>query len=175
MHHRLNTPKRVRTLALCIGLLSALALGPWGRAQGAQPLFLPLVRTEPCTGHRASLELSAAADALVVGDVVTVTLTLRNNGCVGLGVPLYRLAIASDTEEPGLIPLSPTSVTHYYGVAPGGSDEAHFVLEAAAAGSTALRGSVSYEVHLGYPGPAYWAGSASEALVITVSPADPAP
>ena len=46
---------------------------------------------EPCTDERATLELSASTKALRVGEALTVTVELANEGCVDLGLPQYRL------------------------------------------------------------------------------------
>jgi hypothetical protein len=46
-----------------------------------------------------------------------------------------------------------------------------FVLRAVKSGQVTLTASASFEVHLGYPGPAYWAGSnVKEPLIVIVKP-----
>ena len=50
----------------------------------------------------------------------------------------------------------------------GQHDEAQFTLRALRAGQTELGANVSFEVHLGYPGPAYWAGANAFPLTISV-------
>jgi DNA/RNA endonuclease YhcR with UshA esterase domain len=66
-------------------------------------------------------------------------------------------------------------VEHTLGLQPGDSDAAEFTLRAVRAGRVTLTAGVSFEVHLGYPGPAYWSGSgAREPLVITVTDTTPA-
>ena len=124
-----------------------------------------------CKSHTASTSISSTATTLQVGDVVTVTLTLSNEGCVALGLPQYRLQVRS--QEPGsfLEPSDPEPIVHYLAVGPGQSDAADFVLRAAESGRTTLSDSASFEVHLGDPGPAYWGASGSEeALEIVVLP-----
>lgn len=105
-----------------------------------------------------------------VGDSVIVTVTLNNRGCTALGLPQYRLYIQSDGPESVLAPGNPEPITHNLGVAPEQSDVAEFDLQAVADGQAILTASVSFEVHLGYPGPAYWGGSSGESLLITVAP-----
>ena len=62
---------------------------------------------------------------------MTVTVTLRNEGCVALGLPQYRLQVRS--LEPGsfLEPSDPEPIVHYLAVGPGQSDAADFLLRAA--------------------------------------------
>ncbi len=121
----------------------------------------------PCETHTAAMELSASATTLTVGDVVTITVTLRNQGCSPLGLPKYTLRSTLSLFDPA----TPEDVTHYLAVQPGQADTAEFRLRVIEAGQATLTAGASFEVHLGYPGPAYWAGSSAAPLVITVSPA----
>jgi len=123
-----------------------------------------------CEYHTASMSISATATALDVGDIVTVTTTLINEGCVGLGLPQYRLYVWSSAPEPVFAPAIPEPVVHYLAVGPGESDAQEFVLRAVSPGKAALSASTSFEVHLGYPGPAYWGYSVSGPLTISVAP-----
>ena len=133
-------------------------------------LLLPLILNEGCKVHTASMTLSSTATSLHVGEAVTVTVTLLNEGCVGLGLPQYRLQVHSAGSQPILEPSNPEPVVHYYGVAPGQSDTEEFSLRAVRSGQATLRASASFEAHLGYPGPAYWGFSSSEPLTINVMP-----
>lgn len=54
-------------------------------------------------------------------------------------------------------------------IEPGESDAAEFVLRAVRPGKATLRASASFEVHLSYPGPAYWGTSGSGPLLVTVA------
>jgi len=126
--------------------------------------------TLACKTDTASVALSASATTLKKGEVVTVTATLINQGCVALGLPQYRLYVEAGGTEPLFDPDKPAPVVHQLAVAPGRSDATNFVLRAVGVGRATLRASASFEVHLGYPGPAYWGSNSSEALVITVTP-----
>jgi hypothetical protein len=99
-----------------------------------------------------------------------VTATLSNRGCTDLGLPQYSLHVTSDEPEPVLTPSDPEPVVHYLGIPPGGSDDVAFGLQAVRPGQATLRVRSSFEVHLGYPGPAYWSGSGTPPLTITVTP-----
>lgn len=97
-------------------------------------------------------------------------MTLNNQGCVALGLPQYRLIVQSDRVDAIFAPAIPEPVTHSLAVVPERSDVAEFNLKAVASGQATLTGSVSTEVHLGYPGPAYWGSSAAESLILIVVP-----
>jgi uncharacterized repeat protein (TIGR01451 family) len=150
--------------------------GAIGKAQVVVNLFrvyLPLVMRDyyvRCETHTAALTLSATATTLQVSDTATVTATLMNQGCVALGLPQYRLLIQSDQIDPIFDPDSPEPVVHYLAVAPGQSDAVDFVLQAITPGQATLDSSASFEVHLGYPGPAYWGIVWAAPLVINVTP-----
>ena len=122
-----------------------------------------------CESHTASMSISSTATTLHVGETVTVTVTLNNEGCVALGLPQYRLQVRS--QEPGSFfdPAHPEPIMHPLAVAPGQSDTADFVLRAAESGRATLSASGSFEVHLGDRGPAYWGASGTQkALEIVV-------
>jgi hypothetical protein len=184
--------KRILCFAILVGLVLLAGCNP----QTAQPqavsltpqAFLPVVGTGQesttpqafmplvsqgngeCKTHTAGLTLSASAATLKVGDVVTVTATLANQGCVALGLPQYRLTIQADRTQPIFEPANPEPVVHSLAVGTGQSDTAQFALRAVGAGQATLNGTASFEVHLGYPGPAYWGGAGAAPLVITVTP-----
>ncbi len=182
--------ERVRGLPVLIALLFALASlsvsGPISAPHAdmtitpqdtmpATGVFLPLVPSAACETHTAAMTLATTAAVLEVGEVVTVTATLANVGCADLGMPQYRLYMQSESEPPVFEPNPPAPILHLVGIPPGESDAAEFVLQAVAPGDATLSASASFEVHLGYPGPAYWGGSSSEPLMITVMPATTTP
>ena len=133
-------------------------------------IFLPVVYHAECKTHTAFMGLSATATTLHVGEEVTVTAGLSNQGCVALGLPLYWLLWDTAETEPIFEAITPLQVVHYLAVAPGEYDEAEFVLRAVGASQATLRAYASFEVHLGYPGPAYWGSSSAPQLLITVIP-----
>ena len=127
--------------------------------------------TLACERETASVVLSASSENVQVGDTIKVTVTVNNEGCVILGLPQYRLYVRSDGNQSIFTPENPEPVVHYLGVGLGQSDAAEFELIAVAGGQATLTATVSYEVHLGYPGPAYWGMTATrEPLSITVIP-----
>ena len=128
-----------------------------------------------CETHTASITLSSSDTKLSVGESFKVVVTLNNQGCVALGVPQYTLYVSSRGVEPAIVPANPEPIEHYLAIDPGQSDSAEFSLQAVSAGWVEFTASTSFEVHLGYPGPAYWGTSESQAplrLLITSIPAE---
>ena len=126
--------------------------------------------TPACSAHQAALTLTASGSTCRVGQQLQITARLQNTGnCALLGLPRYRLSGPEGSWPELLEALGPLDVTHSLGLNPGESDEATFLVRAVAAGTVTLSATVSFEVHLGYPGPAYWSSAASEPLTITVS------
>jgi hypothetical protein len=125
--------------------------------------------TITCTAHSASLILTSTDATVQTGQTFTVTARLDNLGCGMIGLPLYRLqweeSALGQIEE-----LSPTEVLHYRGIVYREHDEALFTLRALLPGQVTLSCTVSFEAHLGYPGPAYWSGAGSGALLVDILP-----
>jgi hypothetical protein len=96
--------------------------------------------------------------------------TVNNEGCVALGGPQYDLYIRSDGPQTIFTPQQPDPVMHHPTIQPGQSDSAEFELVAISSGQVTLTGSISYEVHLGFPGPAYWGYSQTLPLLIAAVP-----
>jgi uncharacterized repeat protein (TIGR01451 family) len=122
-----------------------------------------------CNSHTAYMTISATDTTVEVGELVTVTTTLFNRGCTLMGIPYYRLYVESEEPEPIFDPSHPEPVSHELGIGRGQSDTAEFVLKAVRPGQATLRGTASFEVHLGYPGPAYWGYSVTGPLMVTVT------
>jgi hypothetical protein len=161
-----------------IGLLSVTADAVPNATPEPSPtpqFYLPLVKGNAydvggeCQTHSASMRLAATATTIQVGETVTLTAALSNDGCADLGLPLYRLYIENHGTASVFDPDPPEPVTHYLGIPPGASDAVEFVRTATSPGQATLRVTASFEVHLGYPGPAYWSGSSTEPLEFQVT------
>ncbi len=126
--------------------------------------------TLDCPTHESDVRLSASKTTVKVGEVVEVKARLVNTGCVALGLPQYRLAILNSESKPIFSPDKPDPIIHSLGVPPGRSDQVTYLLEAVSPGKATLSAVVSFEVHLGYPGPAYWGTGSAKELVIQVEP-----
>lgn len=123
-----------------------------------------------CQAHTAYMIISATTTTPGVGEAITVTVTLFNQGCTALGLPQYALYVQSDESEPILTPSHPEPVVHNT-IGSGRSDAAEFALQAVSPGQAVLRAMSSFEVHLPYPsGGAYWGASSACPLAITVTP-----
>jgi hypothetical protein len=159
-----------------IALLMVLILILLFNGTGARARFTPAAAapaaTPPCDTHTTVMTLTASNLAPNLGDTILLTSTLANEGCSDVGLPQYRLSMQSDPALPVLAPNPPEPVTHYLGIPPGGSDSAEFALQVIGSGQVVVTASSSFEVHLGYPGPAYWAGDTSQPLTITVPTTD---
>lgn len=126
--------------------------------------------TSGCMTEESKMLLSASKEKVKVGETVDVKVVLSNTGCLSLGLPQYRLVILNSEAQPMFTPNMPDPVEHSLAVNPGESDEASFTLRAANPGKATLNVMASFEVHQGYPGPAYWGASSSSPLVIVVEP-----
>jgi len=131
-------------------------------AEGSPP-------TPFCRPAEASVELSASPTRLEIGQTVSVTVTLANGhgSEAKLGLIRYTLEVrpagALTSDEPG-------PVEHPITLEPGRSDEAAFVLRAAAPGRATLTGSASYEMHALDYSWGSWSGCGSRPLEIVVGP-----
>jgi hypothetical protein len=147
-----------------------------GTAVTPIPSLTPTASPTPsCTTHDTDMTISASATEIRVGEPVTVTARLANVGCANIGLMLYRLGqrplgIRMLADEPlaALAPTSPITVSHPFGLGTGQPDEVRFVLRGVRPGADDLSATVSFEVHLGYPGPAYWAGDAAGPITVRV-------
>jgi hypothetical protein len=137
-----------------------------------EPAPLPPETTPECAGYASHLTLAASHTGCIIGDTLVLTATLTNVGACGmLGLPLYTLHFNPDALDPILLPNPPGPVTHYEGINPGESDVITYTLQVVGAGVITLNITASFEVHLGYPGPAYWSRDNSPSLTITVQSA----
>jgi hypothetical protein len=124
--------------------------------------------TPECAAHQADLQLFASTSSLKVGESLTLTATLTNSGCAMLGLPKYSLFGMADGDAHLVQPTELEPIIHSVALRDGEHDEAYFTLKAVAPGKAELKVSASFEVHLGYPGPAYWATAASQPVIIEI-------
>jgi hypothetical protein len=144
-----------------------------------QPPPSPTIETPPvtaevtpeCETYASNLTLAASQTSPKIGDTLVLTAILSNVGTCGmLGLPQYTLRFSSDAPGPILEPNPPEPVVHSLGIQPGQSDTITYTLQVVGAGVITISISASFEVHLGYPGPAYWSNDNSEPITITVQP-----
>jgi hypothetical protein len=112
--------------------------------------------------------LVASASEVRVGEILTVTVTLSNEGCALIGLPKYYLRVDSRGGNSVLDPSDPEPLAHSVSLREGRTHSMAFLLQAVGIGRADLSASATYEVHLGYPGPAYWGASASRRVGVAV-------
>ncbi len=123
-----------------------------------------------CDTHTVGMTLTTSSLTPNVGEHLLVTVTLGNEGCGMIGLPQYRLSLTQPART--LAPETPEAITHYIGLNPGETDIVTFTLDTIGVGTVSLNAAASFEVHLGYPGPAYWAAAATGPLTVTIPPTD---
>lgn len=134
-----------------------------------EPIPPTAVTTPECEAYSSRLALAASQTTPKIGDTLVLTATLSNTGVCGmLGLPKYTLRFSSDVPGPILEPNPPEPVIHSLGIGPDQSDTITYTLQVVGAGVLTINISASFEVHLGYPGPAFWSNDNSEPITITV-------
>jgi hypothetical protein len=158
------------TLAAC---RSGVSPSPAVTVPAPDPTSTPtsLPPTAECQSESASVELVLSAETLQVGDTLQAQVIVHNQGCLALGLPQYRLSLGGAAPETVFSPAPVDPLVYFGSVSPGSSHRAEFNLVAVSPGEVEISASVSYEVHLGYPGPAYWGQASSGApQKVTVAP-----
>lgn len=124
----------------------------------------------PCDTHTVGMTLTTSSLAPNVGEYLLVTVTLGNEGCGMIGLPKYELSLLQAPYT--LAPEKPEAIIHYLGLNPGETDTVMFTLHTIGVGTASVSAAASFEVHLGYPGPAYWAAAATGPVTVAVPPTD---
>lgn len=126
-----------------------------------------------------TVSITATSTELMVGEVVTVRVTLHNTGPVMVGQPQFSLLCEYEDDSAVLEPARAEPVVHPLAVEPGETDMAEFVFEALRPGKVTLQASVNFEFQVGpevgYEGTPFWQWStlsSEEALEISVAEAE---
>jgi len=133
-----------------------------------EPIITVVSPLPTCQDYSSKVDISTPNQSVTVGDQVEVIVTFQNMGCATLGLLKYYLLFETLTDEPVLTPAQPAPVEHPLAVQPDGSDQVVYSFQAVRAGIVKLSATISFEAHLGYPGPAYWVTSSSNQLEIEV-------
>ncbi len=121
-----------------------------------------------CRPSEAFVGLSVPTAHLEVGQILTVTVTLviGDESDTQLGQIHYSLS----TQPEALVVGNLKPVEHPTTILPGESDQAQFVLRAAAPGKVVLTASTSYEIHATDYSWASWSGCQSHPQEISIGP-----
>ncbi len=147
-----------------------------GNANTAQPgmtprAFIPAFSSKPssnpqCTNQSPGVTIAPARLSVQIGETITVTVILTNEGCDKVGLPQYRLW--AEPREAGSLfePAQIEPVVHSLTVTQHQTDSADFMLRAVSAGQQAFGASVSYELHTAQG--ASWGMASAQPITITV-------
>jgi hypothetical protein len=103
-------------------------------------IYLPLV-SRSCGDY--SVYSAASTPLLSVGETITVTGALVNDGCANLGYPQFLVF----TEPDALMLPNHDSVSHGITIQPGYYDNAQFTLRAVSAGQVTVTVSANFEIN----------------------------
>lgn len=108
-------------------------------------IFLPLVMKATCQGYTALLDIASNKNTLIIGDTLSITLTLHDTGCSNLGLLYYQI---QPPHIDHLEEVTPRMQIHYLSIEPNSSDTAVFLFKANSAGQVTISGQADFEVHL---------------------------
>lgn len=177
MRHR---TKHLTLIATLLIAASSIIAAPTTAQQttAQQPLNEPTVgptATPPqCTNEQGFISLSTSAKTLEVGEAITLTATVQNEGaCANPYFPQFwwpKYSIwGGETDDPAILsPLPQEPIYTNQPLYPGQEQTVSFVLQAASPGVVSLQAHVSYANHLDYPGPSYWTSNISDPITVTV-------
>lgn len=120
----------------------------------------------PCAGHSPVVTIAPAKLSAQIGETITVTVILTNDGCDDAGLPQYRLWAEPRDAASLFEPAQIEPVVHSRAVGQHQTDSADFALRAVSAGAQAFGASVSYEVHTAQG--ATWGMASAPPVTITV-------
>lgn len=123
--------------------------------------------TFPQCDQRAEMSLALSEASPQLGRRITATVTLTNAGDCSMGLPLYTLRIDNEHAVAAQVE-GDNPVLHSLGIGGGRSDSVAFRLMLLNTGLFTLTANASFEVHVGYPGPAYWSRAATGPITFTV-------
>jgi hypothetical protein len=144
----------------------ALAAQHGAQADGGYVVYLPAVFKPPCTDFSASAYLVASQPVLTVGETVTVTGALVNDGCARLGAP-YFVSLPDPT---AILSPSRNSIGYFVVIPPGGYQATSFAFQTIASGPVTVTFMASYEILEDSLPPGAIGGVAADPLIIRVLP-----
>lgn len=164
------------SLILISGMALAGCDAPAGGANAAQPgmtprAFIPVFSEgasgDPqCAGRSPVVTIAPARLSAQVGETITVTVILANDGCDDVGLPQYRLWTEPREAASLFEPAQIEPVVHSRAVKQHETDSADFALRAVRAGAQVFGASVSYEARAAQG--ATWGMASAQPVTITV-------
>lgn len=164
----------ISSLVIAPGLRQSILPTDWKTSTKSGVIFytyVPYIAKPICNGYTASLDFDPDKTLLIISDTLTVTAVLHNNGCSKLGLPTYLIR---PQQIEHMVPISPTSQTHYLSILPDQKDTAEFSFMGTSKGQVVLTGVAAFEVHLN-SGPPLLGNAVSTPITITIQPPYPLP
>lgn len=128
-------------------------------------IFFPFVMRAACQGYNALLDIALNKNTLIIGDTLSITLTLHNTGCSNLGLLYYQI---QPPHIDHLEEITPRLQIHYLSIEPNSSDTAVFLFKANSEGQVTISGQADFEVHL-EAGPPLNGHAETENITITIN------
>lgn len=149
---------------------SHVAPGTVARAAPQETPTATPTATPSCT-HSTAMAIALSDPVPQLGGHITATVSLTNTGDCMMGLPLYTLNVAN-IHPVAVFEESENPVLHSRAIYSDEVDSADFRLLVANTGIFTLTAHASFEVHVGYPGPAYWGGTRAAPITFTVPSTD---
>lgn len=119
--------------------------------------------------HSTNADLTVTPNPATVGDEVTFTLVFSNNSSLAAGIPSFSLQSVDGAAFERILGEALVAPDVLYdAVAPGKTHTETWTFVVQEVGEVSVFARVSYEVHEGYPGPAYWSGVQSPEVIVIV-------
>jgi hypothetical protein len=138
-----------------------------GGAQGSQASGTAQAGT--CQAPGATVHLTPSATQVKVGQPLTLTVQLINQGCPSIATAQYHVAVDGPGWPIGLEPVVPPVVTHASPLPQGHSDTAVFVFRATHAGRPEVSATVNYASGVDARGQTHWTWVPSGPVTIVVT------
>lgn len=167
--------KRARTLRLVAVMAAATCMLFVIMLATSHAASTPVTRTAPLETptceHSTAMAIALSDPAPKLGQRITATVSLTNTGDCMVGQPLYTLDVAN-VQSVAMFEESENPVLHHTAIYSDEVDSVNFRMLVANTGVFTLTAHVSFEVHVGYPGPAYWGGASAAPVTFTVPSTD---
>jgi hypothetical protein len=131
----------------------------------------PTATVMPTCEHSTAMAIALSDPAPELGQRITATVSLTNTGDCMVGLPLYTLDVAN-AHPVAVFEESENPVLHSRAIYSDEVDSVDFRMLVANTEVFTLTARASFEVHVGYPGPAFWGGASAAPVTFTVPSTD---